>query len=116
VVTPDLNTSIDALSGGNQQKALLARVFAAAPKVLILDEPTLGVDIGARVEIYRAMHDLSTEGAALLVFSSDVEEISSQCDRIIVIRNGRIAAERAGGADPHELVQLAAGDQVSTTI
>jgi ABC-type sugar transport system ATPase subunit len=113
VICESLASPIDALSGGNQQKALLARALAAHPRVLILNEPTLGVDVGARVEIYRALQDLAAAGTSLLVVSSDVKEIATQCDRIFVIRKGRLVAERPGGADQHELLELAAGDHAS---
>ena len=113
VISQGLASPIESLSGGNQQKALLARALAVQPRVLVLHEPTLGVDIGARVEIYRALQELAEVGTALLVVSSDVKEISTQCDRILVLRKGRVVAERRGGADQRELLRLAAGDQAS---
>jgi ABC-type sugar transport system ATPase subunit len=77
------------LSGGNQQKALLARFLLEPPALLILDEPTRGVDVGARVEIYRIMNDLTASGMAILMISSDLPEILGMSDRIVVMREGR---------------------------
>lgn len=79
------------LSGGNQQKVLFARALAGNPRVLLLDEPTRGVDIGARFEIYRLIRRLSAQGIAILMASSDLPEIIGLCDRIAVMRDGRLA-------------------------
>ena len=89
------NTGVTAgaLSGGNQQKVLLSRLLAATPKVLILDEPTRGVDVGAKSEIYSIIDNLAKSGTAILVISSDLPEITGICDRVIVMRSGRIAGE-----------------------
>jgi len=84
------------LSGGNQQKALLARFVlepSDPPKVLIIDEPTRGVDVGARVEIYRIMNELTANGLAILMISSDLPEILGMSDRIVVMREGRTTGE-----------------------
>jgi ribose transport system ATP-binding protein len=81
------------LSGGNQQKVLLSRLLATAPKVLILDEPTRGVDVGAKSEIYSIIDNLAKSGTAILVISSDLPEIVGICDRVLVMRAGRIAGE-----------------------
>src|SRR5439155_19131023 len=72
------------LSGGNQQKALLARFLLKPPAVLILDEPTRGVDVGARAEIYRLINALAMRGMGILLISSDLEEVLGMCDRILV--------------------------------
>ncbi|MCA1412597.1 sugar ABC transporter ATP-binding protein [Bradyrhizobium sp. NBAIM20] len=87
------------LSGGNQQKVLLSRLLAIAPKVLILDEPTRGVDVGAKSEIYSIIDNLAKAGTAILVISSDLPEIIGICDRVIVMRAGHIAGEVSRG--PH---------------
>ena len=89
---PGMNVEISTLSGGNQQKALLGRALAGKPSVLIFDEPTRGVDIGAKREIYRFIEELAEEGAAIVVISSEMEEIIRLSDRIIVMRSGRVAA------------------------
>lgn len=89
--SPDV--PIATLSGGNQQKALLARCLFSSPTVLLLDEPTRGVDLAARAEIYRELHALAAEGFGVLLASSDLSEVLSQCHRVIVVRDGHIAGE-----------------------
>jgi ribose transport system ATP-binding protein len=81
------------LSGGNQQKTVLAKWLLAGPRVFILDEPTRGIDVGAKHEIYGLMNDLAARGAGLLFISSEIEELIGMCDRILVLRRGEIAAE-----------------------
>ncbi|OKO84138.1 sugar ABC transporter ATP-binding protein [Bradyrhizobium sp. AS23.2] len=93
----NVGVSAGGLSGGNQQKVLLSRLLAIAPKVLILDEPTRGVDVGAKSEIYSIIDNLAKSGTAILVISSDLPEIIGICDRVIVMRAGRIAGEVARG-------------------
>jgi ribose transport system ATP-binding protein len=88
-----------ALSGGNQQKLLIARWIAINPKVLILDEPTKGVDIGAKAEIYRIISELAAKGVAILVISSELPEVIGISDRILVMREGRIVGELGGSGD-----------------
>lgn len=84
---------VGTLSGGNQQKVLVARWLATGVSVLILDEPTRGVDVGAKAEMYRTIRDQAAKGTAILVCSSDVEEVCTIADRVIVLRDGRVAAE-----------------------
>ncbi len=84
------------LSGGNQQKALLSRWLEIQPKVLILDEPTRGVDIGAKSEIYRIIDELARKGLAVLVISSELPEVIGICDRVLVMREGHIEGEVGG--------------------
>lgn len=84
------------LSGGNQQKLLLARWLAIKPKVLLLDEPTRGVDIGAKSEIYRIIGDLAAQGVAILMISSELPEIVGMSDRVLVMREGRLVGEVGG--------------------
>ncbi|MEO8351872.1 MAG: sugar ABC transporter ATP-binding protein [Chthoniobacteraceae bacterium] len=97
------------LSGGNQQKIALARWLATRPKVLILDEPTQGVDIGAKSEIHRIIRALADQGLAVILISSDLPEILSMSDRIVVMRNGTVVATLPGGADAHEVMGFAFG-------
>jgi L-arabinose transport system ATP-binding protein len=91
--TPSLDASVANLSGGNQQKVVLGRWLARRPKVLILDEPTRGVDVGAKAEIYRLIAELAAEGIALLVISSEMPELLGLADRILVMAGGRVVAE-----------------------
>lgn len=90
VVTETLNSPIGTLSGGNQQKVLLARSLQLQPKLLLLDEPTVGVDIGAKREIYRLIGQLADQGIAVVMVSSESTELLGLCDRILVLRNGEI--------------------------
>lgn len=89
----NVGVAVGGLSGGNQQKVLLSRLLATTPKVLILDEPTRGVDVGAKSEIYAIIDNLAKSGTAILVISSDLPEIIGICDRVLVMRSGLIAGE-----------------------
>jgi ABC-type sugar transport system ATPase subunit len=92
------------LSGGNQQKALLARQAATEPSVLILDDPTLGVDIGARHEVYALIHDLTIRGVAILLVSSDIPEVVGLSHRVLVFADGRVTAELREGLITDEAI------------
>jgi ABC-type sugar transport system ATPase subunit len=99
IKTPSIETPVQQLSGGNQQKVVLARWLVAgdpALSVLIADEPTRGVDVGARAEIYGALRDLAAKGTAVLVITSDLAEAMALCDRLLVMREGRMVGELAG--------------------
>jgi inositol transport system ATP-binding protein len=93
VKTPTLDTTVDALSGGNQQKVVLAKWMLTNPDVLILDEATRGIDVGAKYEIYKLMTDLVKQKKALVVVSSELPELIGMCDRIYVMSRGRITGE-----------------------
>ena len=93
VQPPLLDRRMEKFSGGNQQKAVLARWLRTDPKVLLLDEPTQGVDVGAKAAIYRKIRDSADEGMAVLVASSDAEELVNVCDRVLVFRSGGVAIE-----------------------
>jgi rhamnose transport system ATP-binding protein len=110
IKAPSLDAPVLALSGGNQQKVALARWLAARPSVLILDEPTQGVDVGAKAEIHRLMVDLAEEGLAILMVSSELPEVLGMSDRIGVMRDGTLAGivDRAQ-ATPEGLMTLALG-------
>lgn len=88
----------DSLSGGNQQKVVLAKWLATSPRVLMLDEPTKGVDVGAKFEIHEIIRRHASEGLACLVVSSDLPEVLTLCHRVVVMREGRLQGELAGGA------------------
>lgn len=93
VKTPTLETSIDSLSGGNQQKVVLAKWMLRNPDILIVDEPTRGIDVGAKFEIYKLMTDLAREKKAVIMISSELPELLGMCDRIYVMAKGRIMGE-----------------------
>jgi len=93
VKTPSMQASVAHLSGGNQQKLLFARVLMRAPRVLMLDEPTKGVDAATRHEIYRLVVELAEKGVALLVVASELEEVIGLCDRCLVVADGRIVGQ-----------------------
>ena len=90
---------VGSLSGGNQQKVLIARLLETNPKVLILDEPTRGIDVGAKSEIYRLIDDLAKRGLGVLVISSEMAEIVGICDRVLVMREGALTGEVGGRGD-----------------
>ena len=100
--TPSVETPVGALSGGNQQKVLVARYVAAQCRVLILDEPTRGIDVGAREEMYQVMADLAERGLGVIFISSDMEELVTRCNRIIVMSQGAIVSEVDGTATSKE--------------
>ena len=95
--TPDIETPVGRLSGGNQQKVVIGRWLLRGPKVLILDEPTRGVDVGARAEIHRLIRNLAEKGMAVLVISSEPDELPDLCDRVLVMAEGRVVRELGGG-------------------
>jgi len=109
VKTPDLDTPIGNLSGGNQQKVLIARWLMTEPRVLILDEPTRGIDVGAKAEIHRLISRLAGRGLAVIMISSEMPEILGMSDRILVMHEGRMTGtlDRAH-ADQVEIMRLAA--------
>ena len=112
--TPSLEQEVGKLSGGNQQKVVLARWLAAKPKVLILDEPTRGIDVGAKAEIYHLIDDLANEGLGIMFISSELPEILGLSDRIYVMQNGRITGEIAGAdASEEAILNLAMADHLS---
>ena len=94
----------EALSGGNQQKLVIGKWIAANPQVLILDEPTRGVDIAAKAQVHRLIRKLASKGMATLIISSDMNEVLSISDRIVVMREGRISGEIPGSEATRELV------------
>jgi inositol transport system ATP-binding protein len=93
VKTPSINTDISALSGGNQQKVVLAKWMVRDPLVFLLDEPTRGIDVGAKYEIYKLMTTLAREGKGIVMVSSELPELVGMCDRIYVMAEGKIQGE-----------------------
>jgi rhamnose transport system ATP-binding protein len=104
----EVSDPVNRLSGGNQQKVVVAKSLAREPNVLLLDEPTRGVDVGAKSEIYRLMDDLAKEGKAILLISSELEEVLSMADRVLVMREGRISGEFSRSEASQESVMSAA--------
>ena len=110
IKAPSAKMMPDKLSGGNQQKVVLARVLMAGPRIILLDEPTKGVDISTKQEIYRLIRALAEDGAAVVVVSSEFPELIGVSDRIVVLCDGRIVAEvPAGQATEEGLVAAASG-------
>ncbi len=110
IKTPNTEQPVQFLSGGNQQKVVIGKWLATRPKVLLLDEPTRGVDIGAKQEIYRLMEELASRGVAVLFVSSDLEEILGMSDRTLVLHEGRLSGELSRSELSEEAVmQLATG-------
>ena len=93
VKAPSLGTAVEALSGGNQQKVVLGKWMLSEPDMLIMDEPTRGIDVGSKYEIYKLMGDLAAEKRALIMVSSELPELIGMCDRIYVMCKGEIAGE-----------------------
>jgi ABC-type sugar transport system ATPase subunit len=110
----DLGQEMRGLSGGNQQKTLLARWLLAGPAVLIVDEPTRGIDVGAKVEIHRLLREYAGAGHGVIVVSSEMPELIGLCDRIMVLRDGRMTGEVAGAAATEQaLLALAIGSETA---
>ena len=101
--------AVKTLSGGNQQKVVLAKwLLGAPPAVFILDEPTRGIDVGAKQEVYRIINELAARGTAVLLVSSELEELIGMCDRILVMHGGRVRDEiRAGAFDRERIIGAA---------
>jgi ribose transport system ATP-binding protein len=112
VVSASTEAPISTLSGGNQQKVVLARCLARDPELLVLAEPTAGVDIGTRVAIYQLIAGLAREGLTVIVSSSDLGDLLAMCTRIVVLKEGRVGAELgADGLNEHELVNAIEGER-----
>ena len=109
IKTPDQETKIRSLSGGNQQKVILGRWLLTDPTVLLLDEPTRGIDVGAKYEIYQLIQDLAKKGKTVIMVSSEMPELLGVCDRILVMSGGRLAGEvDAANTTQEEIMALAA--------
>jgi ribose transport system ATP-binding protein len=105
-----VDDNVSTLSGGNQQKVAIAKMLSVNPKVILLDEPTRGVDVGAKVEIHRILRDLANQGTGIVAISSELPELIGVCDRVIVVHEGRIAGEVSAEELTEEtLIRLASG-------
>ena len=110
--TPTQETKIRSLSGGNQQKVILGRWLLTEPEVLLLDEPTRGIDVGAKYEIYQLILDLANKGKVVMVVSSEMPELLGICDRILVMSGGRLAGEVDASETTQEAIMTLAAKYV----
>ena len=108
IKTPGIRQRVMYLSGGNQQKVVLSKWLARESDIFLFDEPTRGIDVGGKVEIYQLMNRLTSSGAAILMISSELPEILGMSDRILVMRNGRIRAEFAARETTQQAILSAA--------
>ena len=114
VKTPHAEQIVQYLSGGNQQKVVLGKWLAMNPRLLLLDEPTRGIDIGSKQEIYRLMEELAASGVAVLFVSSEMEEVLGMADRALVMHEGAITGELTRDQLSEEaIMQLATGNQAA---
>jgi len=111
-----LEQEVRFLSGGNQQKVVLAKWLALEPGVLLFDEPTRGIDVGAKAAIHDLMRDLARQGRAIVMVSSELPELIGLSDRIVVLHEGRIAGELPAGATEQQVIALAAGHDADETV
>jgi simple sugar transport system ATP-binding protein len=110
IAAPSASVPVRNLSGGNQQRVVLARWIALSPKVLVLNGPTVGVDIGSKSEIHAILEDLAAKGMGILIMSDDIPEVLHNCNRILLMKRGRIVEEFDGAAtDENELARKLAG-------
>ena len=109
IKTPSLSTKIRSLSGGNQQKVIIGRWLLTEPEIFLMDEPTRGIDVGAKYEIYQIIIDMAREGKSVIMVSSEMPELLGVCDRILVMSNGRLAGDvNAANTTQEEIMTLAA--------
>ncbi|TIH38639.1 ATP-binding cassette domain-containing protein [Subtercola vilae] len=116
VKAPSLDAPVGALSGGNQQKVVISRALLSEPVLLIADEPTQGVDVGARVEIYRILREASESGIPVIIASSDAKELEGLCDRVIVMSRGHVVATLSGDQITEEIIVSAAVSSTTQSI
>jgi ribose transport system ATP-binding protein len=116
VKAPSMDAPVSALSGGNQQKVVISRALLSEPAILIADEPTQGVDVGARVEIYRILREASDSGVPVVVASSDAKELEGLCDRVIVLSRGHVVSTLVGDQITEEAIVTAAVSSTTQSI
>jgi ribose transport system ATP-binding protein len=104
IIPPSAHALVSTLSGGNQQKVLLGKWLAGQPRVLLLHEPTQAVDVGARRDILNVLRDQADQGCGVLVSATDVGDLAIMCDRVLIVRDGRITEELRGDFGPDEIV------------
>jgi ABC-type sugar transport system ATPase subunit len=104
IKTPGAGTPVENLSGGNQQKVLLAKWLATDPRVLVLDEPTVGIDVGTKFEIRRLIRGIADRGVAVLLVTSEIEELEKLCNRVLVLFRGRIVRSLGAGEITQETI------------
>ena len=100
---------VSSLSGGNQQKVAIAKQLSVSPRIIIMDEPTRGIDVGAKTEIHKLLRELAASGVGVIVISSELPELIGVCDRVVVIREGRVAGELSGDITEEAVIRLASG-------
>jgi len=111
IKTPSMETPVRQLSGGNQQKVILARWLATDPEFLILDEPTRGIDIGTKAEIQKLIIDLAQQGRSILFISSEISEMLRTCNRMVIMRDGAKVNELSGEMTQEKVMQAIAGGE-----
>src|SRR5262249_4029582 len=107
---------ITSLSGGNQQKVLIARAFAEKPNVLVLNDPARGIDVGAKLDLYRNLRDFAAKGKAVVFLSSEIEEFLNLCTRVLIFRNGAISSEFSPPFDGHMILNAMFGRRPSAAL
>jgi ribose transport system ATP-binding protein len=116
IKTPSIDAAVGTLSGGNQQKVLIGRWLESEPEVVILEEPTRGVDIAAKRDIHELLSQMAARGAGLMIASSDLAELMALCDRILVLHEGSIVGDlKTAGATQESIIALASGLPTTTS-
>jgi D-xylose transport system ATP-binding protein len=115
IKAPNLQVAVSSLSGGNQQKVVISKWLMSQPKVLIMDDPTRGIDVGAKYEIYKLMNELAEQGMAIIMISSELEEVLGMSDRVMVMHEGHSTTTLdITEATQEKIMALATGTQMST--
>lgn len=113
IKTPDMEQKVKNLSGGNQQKVLLARWLCTSPRLVIMDEPTRGIDVGAKAEIEKIVRDLAKQGMSVIMISSEISEVVRNSNRVMVMRDGHKLGELTGGEiNQEEIMKRIADNRV----